>query len=52
MNVLDGLLQGFMAAVSLEVIPYLIGGAALGLIIGVIPGLSGQKIPLLQRLKK
>lgn len=42
MNILDGLLQGFLAAVSLKVIPYLIGGAALGLIIGVIPGLSGH----------
>lgn len=42
MGVLEGLLQGFIAAVSWEVLPYLLGGAVLGLIIGVIPGLSGH----------
>lgn len=42
MGVLDGLLQGFLAAVSWEVLPYLLGGAVLGLIIGIIPGLSGH----------
>lgn len=42
MGVLDGLLQGFLASVSWEVLPYLLGGAVLGLIIGIIPGLSGH----------
>jgi TctA family transporter len=42
MNIVDGLLQGLVAAVSWEVLPYLVGGAVLGLIIGVIPGLSGH----------
>lgn len=34
--------SGFLQAVSLEVLPYLITGAFFGLIIGVIPGLSGH----------
>ena len=42
MGVLEGLVQGLFAAVSLQVLPYLIGGAVLGLIIGIIPGLSGH----------
>ena len=42
MGVLEGLLQGFLSAVSWEVLPYLMGGAVLGLIIGIIPGLSGH----------
>ncbi len=42
MNIADGLLQGFLSAVSLELLPYLIGGAAFGLIIGVIPGIGGH----------
>jgi len=42
MYVVDGLLQGFLSAISWEVIPYLVGGAVLGLIIGIIPGLSGH----------
>ncbi len=42
MEVLEGLLQGFIAAVSWEVLPYLLGGAVLGLIIGIIPGLGGH----------
>lgn len=42
MGVLEGLAQGLYAAVSLQVLPYLIGGAVLGLIIGIIPGLSGH----------
>lgn len=42
MNVVDGLVQGLVSAVSLELLPYLIGGATFGLIVGVIPGLSGH----------
>ncbi|MFB0505624.1 MAG: tripartite tricarboxylate transporter permease [Thermodesulfobacteriota bacterium] len=42
MYVIDGLLQGFVTAVSPGVLPYLIVGATLGLIIGIIPGLSGH----------
>ncbi len=42
MYVVDGLLQGFVTAVSPEVLPYLIVGAIVGLIIGIIPGLSGH----------
>lgn len=42
MYLVDGLLQGLVTAVSWEVLPYLILGAVAGLIIGVIPGLSGH----------
>jgi len=42
MYVVDGLLQGFVTAVSPELLPYLVVGAVLGLIIGIIPGLSGH----------
>ena len=42
MGVIEGLIQGLVSAVSLQVLPYLIGGAILGLFIGIIPGLSGH----------
>jgi len=42
MTVLEGLFSGFAQAISLEVLPFLIGGSIFGLIIGVIPGLSGH----------
>ena len=42
MGVIEGLMQGLIAAVSPQVLPYLVGGAVLGLCIGIIPGLSGH----------
>ena len=42
MGIIDGLLQGFIAAVSPHVLPYLLVGSFLGLVIGIIPGLSGH----------
>jgi len=42
MGVIEGLVSGFLQAISLAVFPYLFIGAVFGLIIGVIPGLSGH----------
>ena len=42
MGIIEGLTSGFLQAVSLSVFPYLLVGAVFGLIIGVIPGLSGH----------
>lgn len=42
MGILEGLTSGFLQAISLDVFPYLFVGAVFGLIIGVIPGLSGH----------
>lgn len=42
MGLLEGIASGFSQAISLDVLPYLIIGAIFGLIIGVIPGLSGH----------
>jgi len=42
MGIIEGLTSGFLQAISLEVFPYLFVGAAFGLVIGVIPGLSGH----------
>jgi TctA family transporter len=42
MGILEGLVSGFLQAVSLAVFPYLLVGALFGLIVGVIPGLSGH----------
>ena len=42
MGIFEGLVSGFLQAVSLSVFPYLFVGAIFGLIIGVIPGLSGH----------
>jgi TctA family transporter len=42
MGIIEGLSSGFLQAISLDVFPYLFAGAAFGLIIGVIPGLSGH----------
>ncbi len=39
---IDGLVSGFLQAVSLSVFPYLLVGATFGLLIGVVPGLSGH----------
>jgi len=41
-DILEALASGFMQAASLEVLPYLLGGAMFGLILGVIPGLGGH----------
>jgi putative tricarboxylic transport membrane protein len=42
MGIVEGLTSGFLQAISLAVFPYLFIGAVFGLIIGVIPGLSGH----------
>ena len=42
MGILEGLVSGFLQAVSLSVLVYIFIGAIFGLIIGVIPGLSGH----------
>ena len=42
MGIIEGLISGFLQAISFAVFPYLLVGATFGLIIGVIPGLSGH----------
>jgi TctA family transporter len=42
MGIIEGATSGFLQAISLDVFPYLFIGAVFGLIIGVIPGLSGH----------
>ena len=42
MGIIEGLTSGLLQAVSLSVFPYLLVGAIFGLVIGVIPGLSGH----------
>ena len=42
MGILEALATGFTEATSLQVLPYLLGGAMFGLILGVIPGLGGH----------
>jgi len=42
MGILEGMASGFFQAISLGVLPYLVIGALFGLIVGVIPGLSGH----------
>jgi putative tricarboxylic transport membrane protein len=42
MGIAEGFASGFLQAISLEVLPYLVMGALFGLIIGIIPGLSGH----------
>jgi TctA family transporter len=42
MGIIEGLSSGFLQAISLAVFPYLLVGAVFGLVIGVIPGLSGH----------
>jgi len=42
MGILEGLVSGFFQSISLEVLPYLFIGSIFGLIVGVIPGLSGH----------
>ena len=42
MGILEGLVSGFAQAISLEVLPFLIVGSIFGMIIGIIPGLSGH----------
>ena len=42
MTIIEGMLSGFTQSISLAVFPYLFVGSLFGLIIGVIPGLSGH----------
>ncbi|MGB3406247.1 MAG: tripartite tricarboxylate transporter permease [Jannaschia sp.] len=42
MTIFEGLTSGFLQSTSLAVFPYLFVGSVFGLIIGIIPGLSGH----------
>ncbi len=42
MTIFEGLTSGFLQSISLEVLPYLSIGAIFGLVVGIIPGLSGH----------
>lgn len=42
MTLIEGITSGFFQSISLSVFPYLFFGSLFGLIIGVIPGLSGH----------
>lgn len=42
MTIIEGMMSGFIQSVSLDVLPYLVVGSLFGLVIGVIPGLSGH----------
>ncbi len=42
MGIVEGLVSGLLQAISLDVFPYLFIGSVFGLLIGVIPGLSGH----------
>jgi putative tricarboxylic transport membrane protein len=42
MTIIEGMMSGFVQSTSLTVFPYLFIGSLFGLIIGVIPGLSGH----------
>ncbi|MBL4646021.1 MAG: tripartite tricarboxylate transporter permease [Rhizobiales bacterium] len=42
MTIIEGMTSGFFQAISLGVLPYLMTGAMFGLVIGLIPGLSGH----------
>ncbi|MHA6344361.1 tripartite tricarboxylate transporter permease [Roseivivax sp. CAU 1761] len=42
MGIIEGMASGFFQSISLSVFPYLFVGSLFGLIIGVIPGLSGH----------
>lgn len=42
MTIIEGMASGFLQSISFAVFPYLFVGSIFGLIIGVIPGLSGH----------
>jgi TctA family transporter len=42
MTIIEGMTSGFLQSISLSVLPYLTIGALFGLVIGIIPGLSGH----------
>jgi len=42
MGIVEGLVSGFFQSISLAVLPYVAIGAVFGLVIGIIPGLSGH----------
>ena len=42
MTIIEGMTSGFFQSISFSVFPYLFVGSLFGLIIGVIPGLSGH----------
>jgi putative tricarboxylic transport membrane protein len=42
MGIMEGLVSGFFQSIALEVLPYLLVGSLFGLVIGIIPGLSGH----------
>src|SRR5680860_710016 len=42
MGIVEGMISGFLQAIRLNVLPYMMGGAIFGFIVGIIPGLSGH----------
>lgn len=42
MGIFEGMVSGFLQSISFHVLPYLFVGSIFGLVIGVIPGLSGH----------
>lgn len=42
MTIIEGMMSGLFQSISLAVLPYLVVGSLFGLVIGVIPGLSGH----------
>ena len=42
MGIAEGFVSGLFQALSFDVFPYLLAGSLFGLVIGVIPGLSGH----------
>jgi putative tricarboxylic transport membrane protein len=42
MGIIEGMVLGFFQSISLSVLPYVIIGALFGLVVGIIPGLSGH----------
>lgn len=42
MGIVEGFVSGFFQSISLNVLPYIFAGSLFGLMVGVIPGLSGH----------
>ena len=47
---MDALGSAFLTLISLAYLPYLILGTAIGLVIGVLPGLGGMNLKFFYRL--
>ena len=42
MGIVEASISGFFQAISWSVLPYMVSGAAFGMVVGIIPGLSGH----------